>query len=152
MDDSALKLDDLAREAGVSARTVRYYVQRGLLPAPIFRGRDTVYTRDHLDRLRAIRRLQEQFLPLDAIQAELEQRTSDEVRRLGEGKGAPPAIAQAAEVRHRYVADPAEGWTRIRVAEGLEIHVSERADAMTRALADEMQALARRRGQGGPKQ
>src|SRR5687767_15979968 len=31
--DEALKLDELAERAGVAPRTVRYYVQRGLLPA-----------------------------------------------------------------------------------------------------------------------
>ena len=43
---SAYKLDDLAAAAGVSPRTVRYYVQRGLLPAPPFRGRAPLVRRN----------------------------------------------------------------------------------------------------------
>ncbi len=70
----SLKLQDLAERAGVSARTVRYYVQRGLLPAPAFRGKDTSYGEEHLLRLSAIKLLQDRFLPLDAIQAELSSR------------------------------------------------------------------------------
>src|SRR5438093_3979309 len=91
------KLDELARQAGVSARTVRYYVQRGLLPPPVFRGRDTVYSTEHLLRLKAIRRLQAQFLPLDAIQQELERCSPEALRRLAveedEG-GRTPAAPQ----------------------------------------------------------
>src|SRR3954463_13515501 len=83
------KLEELAVAAGVSSRTVRYYVQRGLLSAPVFRGRDTAYDEDHLLRLRAIKRLQERFVSLDAIQAELEQRSREELEK-GAAGGAPP--------------------------------------------------------------
>src|SRR5688572_7444820 len=88
--DTTYKLDELAKAAGVSARTVRYYVQRGLLPAPAFRGRDTVYTGEHLVRLRGIKFLQERFLPLDAIQAELERRSPREIEELIARKDAAP--------------------------------------------------------------
>lgn len=87
------KIDELARAAGMSARTVRYYVQRGLLRAPAFRGKDTAYEHEHLVRLRAIRRLQEAYLPLDAIAGELEGRTLGEVERIAEGKDLPASAA-----------------------------------------------------------
>ena len=45
---SRWKLDELAERAGVSARTVRYYVQRGLVPAPEFRGPETAYGPEHV--------------------------------------------------------------------------------------------------------
>jgi DNA-binding transcriptional MerR regulator len=61
------RLEDLARAADVSARTVRYYVQRGLLPAPEFRGKDTAYGPEHLSRLRVIKRLQQERLPLEGL-------------------------------------------------------------------------------------
>src|SRR5262249_57458188 len=73
------KLEELARAADVSPRTVRYYVQRGLLPAPAFRGKDTVYTAEHLARLNAIKKAQARFMPLDAIQAEFERRGSADI-------------------------------------------------------------------------
>src|SRR5437763_8681914 len=91
--DKTWKLDELASETGISARTVRYYVQRGLLPAPVFRGRDTAYSEEHLIRLHAIRRLQDRFLPLDAIQAELERRSLEELRQLAHGQAPPPPLA-----------------------------------------------------------
>src|SRR5690242_9918497 len=95
-EDQGWKLEELAQRAGVSPRTVRYYVQRGLLPAPRFRGRDTVYAQDHLLRLFAIRRLQERYLPLDAIQEHLSRRSTADLQRIVEGHedvtiGRPPA-------------------------------------------------------------
>jgi DNA-binding transcriptional MerR regulator len=52
---------ELAERAGVSVRTVRYYIQEGLLPAPDTQGRFASYTEEHLDRLELIRRLKEAF-------------------------------------------------------------------------------------------
>jgi DNA-binding transcriptional MerR regulator len=80
------KLEELAAEAGVSPRTVRYYVQRGLLPAPEFRGKDTVYGREHLLRLHAIKRLQQAHLALDEIQVRLASATDSELERIARGE------------------------------------------------------------------
>jgi Ca-activated chloride channel family protein len=146
------KLEELAEKAGVSPRTVRYYVQRGLLPAPVFKGRDTVYGAEHLVRLKAIRKLQDKFLPLDAIQAELARRSADELRRLAEGKDTttamvtvPPPIPPPPQAGPPYRTPPYSftpradsQWTRYRLAEGLELHLSEAADDETRALAEEI--------------
>jgi DNA-binding transcriptional MerR regulator len=60
----ALSIDDLARAAGVAVRTVRYYISQGLLPGPGARGRAAAYDAEHLARLRLIRRLAEQHVPL----------------------------------------------------------------------------------------
>ena len=65
-------LNELARAAGVTTRTVRYYVAQGLLPSPATRGPGTRYDRGHLDRLRLIRHLQRQHFPLAEIRRQLE--------------------------------------------------------------------------------
>ena len=83
------KLGELARAAGTSARTVRYYVQRGLLPPPFFRGKDSTYGQTHLTRLRAIRKLQDAFFPLEAIAGELARHTEEEITHFAEGKELP---------------------------------------------------------------
>ncbi len=87
------KIEELAAEAGVSPRTVRYYVQRGLLPAPEFRGKDTAYGREHLLRLQAIKRLQQQHMPLDEIQVRLASASEAELSRIARGE-APPGSRQ----------------------------------------------------------
>ncbi len=67
----SFRIQELAEACGVKPRTIRYYVQRGLLPAPTFRGPETAYDQDHLVRLQAIKRLQERFWSLDAIATHL---------------------------------------------------------------------------------
>jgi DNA-binding transcriptional MerR regulator len=62
-----MRIDDLAREAGVATTTVRLYQARGLLPGPRLVGRTGWYGEQHLARLRLIARLQEQGFSLAGI-------------------------------------------------------------------------------------
>ena len=65
-----MRIDDLAKRAGVPTRTIRYYTQQGLLTPPSLRGRVGYYDDSHLDRLRLIKELQEKrFLPLSVIRS-----------------------------------------------------------------------------------
>lgn len=134
------KLDELAVEAGVAPRTVRYYVQRGLLPAPEFRGKDTAYGREHLARLRAIKVLQQAHLPLEEIQARLAGAGVDEIERIA--TAAPPRAA-AALCPGPDAAPPApvagaprgERWERVEIADGVELHVRSDAPERSRRIA-----------------
>lgn len=71
-DTERLHIDELASLGGVSRRTVRFYVQRGLLPGPEGAGRGAGYTPAHLERLVRIRDLQAAGVPLTAIAEVLE--------------------------------------------------------------------------------
>jgi DNA-binding transcriptional MerR regulator len=51
------RINDLARESGLSVRNIREYQDRGLLPPPRRAGRVAWYDEDHLVRLRLISRL-----------------------------------------------------------------------------------------------
>nr|WP_216627244.1 MerR family transcriptional regulator [Corallococcus exercitus] len=150
------KLTALAEEVGVSPRTVRYYVQRGLLPAPPFKGPDTVYGEEHRVRLKAIRVLQARFLPLDAIQAELLRLSPEELRRLAEtpvGPGTLPEEAPRLPPPRPPGKDPTVEVARYQrwlLAPGLELHVSEQAEAKVRALAERVRALIEESQEGTP--
>ncbi|RKG91662.1 MerR family transcriptional regulator [Corallococcus sp. CA053C] len=140
------KLTTLAEAVGVSPRTVRYYVQRGLLPAPPFKGPDTVYGEEHLVRLKAIRVLQARFLPLDAIQVELLRLSPEELRRLAETPVLPAPLPeapspQAARLPGKDPTVEVARYQRWLLAPGLELHVSEQAEAKVRALAERVRAL-----------
>ena len=52
-----LRVAELAAAAGVAVDTVRFYQSRGLIPAPIRRGRFAIYSGEHLERVRRIRSL-----------------------------------------------------------------------------------------------
>lgn len=64
---AAWTLDELAAEAGLSARTIRYYQARGALMRPEQRGRVGYYGSAHLERLRLIAQLQDRGLRIEAI-------------------------------------------------------------------------------------
>ena len=80
MPDDPYALTDLARLADVTPRTIRYYVAQGLLPSPDGAGRAARYSEGHLARLRLIRRLQRDHLPLADIRARLERIGDDDVQ------------------------------------------------------------------------
>lgn len=147
-DDEGLDLRDLADRAGVTTRTVRYYVQQGVLPPPEGRGPGSHWTRGHLDRLRLIRRLQDEHLPLAEIRQQLDALDDAAVRqalRLAE-QAAPPSSdalgyirgllgAQKARPSHPEITLPRserppgrrsgrrETWERINLTPDIELHL-----------------------------
>jgi len=62
-------IDELARATGTTARTIRSYQDRGLLPPPQIVGRTGQYDADHETRLRVIARLLEERFSLASIAA-----------------------------------------------------------------------------------
>ena len=60
-------LRELAAETGVSERTIRFYISRGLVDPPLRGGRGAVYGEKHKARLEAIRALQAKGNTLAAI-------------------------------------------------------------------------------------
>ncbi len=61
------RIGELAKAAGVPARTLRYYQERKLLPPPRRSGRVGLYSDDHLARLRMIGNLLERGHTLEGI-------------------------------------------------------------------------------------
>jgi DNA-binding transcriptional MerR regulator len=103
-------IGDLADLGGVSRRTVRYYVQEGLLPPPHGVGRGNHYGPEHLDQLLRVKTLQENG------------RTLEEIRRVlgGDDEGAasvPVSSGGDAEVSRTL-------WRRLTIAPGVELHVA----------------------------
>ena len=145
MTERSYKIDELARAAGMSVRTVRYYVQRGLLAAPAFRGKDTAYGHEHLVRLRAIRRLQEAYLPLDAIHAELAGLSLAELQRVAEGTFIPPPVTAPdprdgpdEAARDDVLREAQQVFRRITLFPGVDLTVADDAPAQSVRLVKEM--------------
>ncbi|PIM66770.1 MerR family transcriptional regulator [Streptomyces sp. JV178] len=82
-------MEELAREAGITVRTLRFYRERRLIPPPRREGRIAWYDDTHLARLRTISALLERGHTLNGI-AELAE-AFDQGRDVGEllGLGAP---------------------------------------------------------------
>jgi DNA-binding transcriptional MerR regulator len=62
-----MTLKALAAETGVSERTIRFYISRGLVEPPLRAGRSAAYGETHKERLEAIRRLQAMGMTLAEI-------------------------------------------------------------------------------------
>lgn len=73
--NQTLSLEQLATLTGVPARTIRYYIARGLLDRPQGEKRGAYYEPRHAEQLAAIRRWQESGLSLERV-AELLQRSA----------------------------------------------------------------------------
>jgi DNA-binding transcriptional MerR regulator len=97
---------ELAELGGVSRRTVRYYVQEGLLPAPLGVGRGRHYGPTHLAQLLRVKALQEEGRSLTAIRAILAG------NRDGGGEPRLPTAPSRSP------------WTRLELAPGVELHVA----------------------------
>src|SRR3954449_11740539 len=94
-DDDRYSLTELADLAGVTPRTVRYYLAQGLLPAVGQTGPGSKYGEAHLARLRLIRRLQAEHLPLAEIRRRLEGLSASVILTLA-SEPAPPPPADSA--------------------------------------------------------
>lgn len=96
-------LAELADEADVTPRTIRYYIAQGLLPPPVGAGPTTRYSAGHLGRLRLVRELQRQHLPLAEIRARLEHLTDEDVGELGATFERRPTPASAPGSAVEYI-------------------------------------------------
>ena len=90
-DEPRYSLTELADLGGVTPRTVRYYLGQGLLPAVGPSGPGSKYGTTHLARLRLIRRLQAEHLPLAEIRRRLDDLDEVAIRDLAaQERPSPP--------------------------------------------------------------
>lgn len=132
MDDARYAIGDLAELADVSRRTVRYYVQEGLLPAPLGVGRGNHYGREHLDQLLKVKALQEKG------------HTLDEIRRvlggIAEVGGNAPVAEEALPIGP---APERTVYRRLQLAPGVELHVAGNVRLPSPAKLDELASWCR---------
>lgn len=88
-------ISELAALSGVSTRTIRYYIQEGLLPQPEIRGKYAVFTDEYMHRLNLIKRLKDAYLPLNRIRAVLDALDDNQIVPLLHEFDADPVAALA---------------------------------------------------------
>ena len=99
-----LSIDQVAALVGLSTRTVRYYLQQGLVSRPEGAKRGAYYLQRHVEELLMLRRWADAGLSLDRIR-ELRAGAADEP---------PPRAVRAGSV---------EVWSRVTLADGLEVQI-----------------------------
>lgn len=96
-------LDDLASLTSLTPRTIRFYIQEGVVDRPEGVRRGAWYHQGHLEQLLAIRRWQAAGLSLERIRELVRRSPDDDV---------PPAPRRPGDV---------EVWSHVALAEGLEL-------------------------------
>ena len=80
--NTEMSIGQLAKTAGVTTRTIRFYVAEGLLAKPEKKGTRQVYSSLHLTTLKLISAMKAMYLPLWRIGQELEGKTESDMERL----------------------------------------------------------------------
>ncbi len=128
-DAAAMRPTNAAARAAPSARSVRFYVAGGLLDHPDGTGTAATYNYRHLLQLLHIKIRQREGLTLQKIKSELVEQTGDALERRVATALAPTLGAGAdAAVAHDND-DHGAPWRRVRVADGIELHVRDDSPA-----------------------
>ena len=88
-------ISELADMTGVSTRTIRYYIEEGLLPSPEIQGKYAVFDEEYVYRLKLIKFLKDAYLPLREIKLLLDQWDIGKIRdKLAEFEQDPAEAAR----------------------------------------------------------
>lgn len=113
MTDTTYSLDDLAERSATPVRTIRYYIQRGLVSRPVGEKRGAHYTARHLEELLQIRQWVGAGMSLERIGALLK------------GEAAPPALPLPASATEATVK------LHRRLAPGIELVIDPQESRLT---------------------
>ena len=105
MNAKTFSLDELCLLTDFSKRTVRYYIQLGLVSRPVGEARAAKYTGEHLSQLLRIKKLSEAGVSLERIREVL----------AGEDSPVPPRERRPGTVEVR---------SHIYVAPGIEVQIT----------------------------
>jgi DNA-binding transcriptional MerR regulator len=95
-----MTLAEVAEASGFPARTIRFYIARGLLNGPVKAGRGAAYTVEHVARLERIRSLQS------------DGRTLSEIARILNGSSGENAMSAATPWWQHAIADDVVVWVK----------------------------------------
>ena len=129
-DTTTFTLDELCTLSDTPKRTVRYYIQIGLVDRPIGETKAAYYVTEHLDQLLKIRQLSQAGISLERIREVLS----------GEAPPVPPRQRKPGSVEVR---------SHLFIADGVELEISpeqaglspEKVRALVRAVMQAYQEL-----------
>ena len=100
--------EDLSALVGMTRRTIRFYIQRGLVSRPQGTGKGAFYTHQHLEELLTIRKWKDAGLTLERIQELLRGETALD-------RPVPPP--------RRRKKGQVEVWSKLFIQDGVELHI-----------------------------
>jgi DNA-binding transcriptional MerR regulator len=104
-------IDEICALVEMNKRTVRYYIQKGLVDRPEGLGKGAFYSHAHLEQLLAIRKWKAAGLSLERIQDIL----AGEKDGYYNDKPLPPPLP----IKQGAV----EVWSHLHVGDGIELHI-----------------------------
>lgn len=126
-------LAELSEESSMPARTIRFYISRGLLDGPLKAGRGAVYTAEHLARLEKIKEMQAEGRMLAEIAHDL-------------SGGPPPQTAVPPSAWWQYaIHDDVMIWVRGDVSPWRMKQIRAAVDDMTSRLREPESGVNTRR-------
>lgn len=138
-------IKDVAAMTEVPARTIRSFVEKGLIGQPSFFGTQTRYSRDFVVRVLVIKALRARRLRADALERAYRAMSAAELDALAAtvakdaastalGFAAKPSAPEEREPWQDHAAS-GEWWFRVQVLKGLEITIGKDASPLARRLA-----------------
>ena len=112
-------IEELCELTGFTRRTIRYYIQEGLIPPPAGRGRGGFYNDSHVDKLMQIKSFQERGLNLATIAGLIKKEELNTVENI------------------RNI------WVRYEIVPGMEISISRDLEETSRRKIEEIIKVAR---------
>ena len=80
MSERTYLIHELAEKTGVSLRTIRFYIEKGLLPEAPIKGRYAAYSEEYVLRIELIKWLKQIRMPLDEIRERIKDLTDKQVQ------------------------------------------------------------------------
>ncbi len=107
------KVSELAEKAGVTKRTIHYYISKGLLLPPEGTGINSLYNDEHLERILLIKKLQAEYMPLNKIREYILENPKEKVHK------------NAKEMKAKIInKEEREVYIRENICDIFEIHYS----------------------------
>jgi DNA-binding transcriptional MerR regulator len=107
-------IDEICALVEMNKRTVRYYIQKGLVNRPVGIGKGAFYNRRHLEQLLSIRKWKTAGLSLERIQDIL----AGEKDGGASDKPVPPPLGKKQGA--------VEVWSHLYVGDGIELNIEPR--------------------------
>lgn len=154
-----LDINELSDRADVTPRTVHFYIQQGLLAPAGSPGPAARYSEGHVSRIRLIRLLQKQHLPLAEIARRTKGLSDDQVAALiaearqkrSEPRGSAldyiRTVMTPAPQLSRAALEPEPEraqWERFTLADGIELHLRRPATRVGQRQFEKLMTAARK--------
>lgn len=127
------KVSELADKAGVTKRTIHYYISKGLLLPPEGSGVNSLYNDEHLQRILLIKKLQSEYMPLNKIREYILENPTEKVQK------------ETKEIKTKMVRDERQKvYIRENICDIFEIHYSEENGEKYRHIIENVKKYAKK--------